>query len=83
MTVRLSSTVSDETAEKILYWSKKLNINKSQMINISILAGLDTVIRAISPMESMTPEQIVQIGEALVEKGYTLPGFPPGGKNEA
>lgn len=62
---RVYTRVTEETAEKIDHWAEKLGLTKGQLYNMAILAGLDSIIRAIDPVSSLTPEQIA----ALVEKG--------------
>lgn len=62
---RIYARVTDETEKKLLLWSDKLGVTKTQLINMSILAGLDSIIRAVDPVSSLTPEQVV----ALVQKG--------------
>lgn len=62
---RIYARVTDEMESKILLWSEKLGVTKTQLINMSIMAGLDSIIRAVDPVSSLTPEQLA----GMVQKG--------------
>lgn len=54
---RFTIRITRELNEKLSIWSKRLGVNKSQLANMSIQAGLGQIIRAISPEDALTPEQ--------------------------
>jgi hypothetical protein len=57
---RLQVRVSDETAEKVLLWAGKLGVSASQLGGMAVMSGIDAIIRAVSPMESISPEVMVK-----------------------
>lgn len=74
MTKRVMARVPDEVGEKISVWSKRLGLNQSQLTGMAIQAGLDSIIRAVSPVESMSPTQWAAIMEAMEKRGFSLEG---------
>lgn len=50
-------------------WSVKFDISKTVLINLSIRAGLDAIVRAISPQDALSPEQWADIIAAAKNKG--------------
>lgn len=67
--VRIWGRIRPETMAKLDKWSKELGISKSQLVNMCILAGLDSIIRAIRPTESLDAEKWADIMAAAQRKG--------------
>lgn len=63
--VRIGAYVTPELNDRLDQWSGKIGITKSQLIAMSIMAGLDSIVRAVSPVESVEPEQWAKIIEAM------------------
>jgi hypothetical protein len=62
---RIFSRVTPEFYDKFCGWAAKLGFTKSQFGSLCIQAGMNAIIRAISPEESVTPETMAKIVEAL------------------
>lgn len=71
---RIMARVADETAEKIAYWAKRMGISQSQLASICIQAGIGSIIRAISPEDAFTPQQLALIIKAAEEQGVNFKG---------
>lgn len=71
---RVVARVADETADKIAYWADRMGVSQSQLASICIQAGLGSVIRAISPEEAFTPEQLAKIIKAAEKEGIKFEG---------
>jgi len=50
---------------KLDKWAEKLELPKSSLINLSVRAGLDAIIRAIEPAEAFEPEKWAEILRAV------------------
>jgi len=57
-TFKVSGRVPVDVNEKLDKWYKKLGVTKSVLISMCIQAGINNVIRAISPEESISPETL-------------------------
>lgn len=66
--IRVYAKVTDEMNLQLDTWSSKLGITKSQLVNMSIMAGLGTIIRAINPESFFTPEMIAAISKAATSE---------------
>lgn len=75
MSKRIFATVPDDVYEKFIGWCGKLALQQSQLGGMAIQAGLDNIVRAVAPAESMTPAQWAAIAAAMVKSGQpiTLP----------
>lgn len=62
--VRLNLYLPSDLNEKIEEYGKKFDIPKSLLIQMSVRAGLDSIIRAISPVDAFSPEQLAAIAAA-------------------
>lgn len=65
MTKRVMARVPDEVAEKVVKWAARFGISQAQLLGMSIQAGLDSIIRAVAPAESVPPEILAKIAQAL------------------
>jgi hypothetical protein len=87
MTYRITARVPDELNKKIDEWYPKVGLTKSQLAGLAIQAGFDAILRAIAPVESVTPEKWAQITlELMKQEGSKLnlpDGTIVGGGNEA
>lgn len=61
MAVRLTTRVPDDVNEKINFWCKRLSVSKTQFTGICIQAGIESVVRGISPVDSLTDEQLARV----------------------
>lgn len=54
-----------EQFDKLKAWSKKFGITMAQLGGMAAQGGLDGIIRAVSPFDSLTPEQWASITKEL------------------
>lgn len=71
-TVRISVAITPEFDEKFTVWAKRLGVSKSQFGNMCMQAGLNSLVRAVSPEEAFAPEMIVKIMEAAQKQKVQL-----------
>ena len=69
---KLYVAVTNEFDDRFMAWAKRLGLTKSQLGNICVQAGLNAVIRAVSPEEAFSSEQIVDILETAKDRGLNL-----------
>lgn len=62
---RMNLYIPVDVNEKLELWSEKIELPKSNLINLAIRAGLDTIIRAIDPVAAFEPEQWAEIVKAI------------------
>jgi len=62
-TFKVAGRIPVDVNEKLDKWYKKLGITKSVLISMCIQAGINNVIRAISPEESISPETFMKLAE--------------------
>lgn len=72
MSKRVLATVPDDTKARLTEWCERLSVAESQLAGMSIQAGLDSIIRAVAPVESVTPDQWAQIVKAMQAQGMVL-----------
>jgi hypothetical protein len=58
---KLYIKVPAEFFENFVSWAGRLGLTRNQLGNICLQAGLKNIIRAVSPEEALTAEQIVSI----------------------
>lgn len=63
-TIRLNVRITKEFNEKLDLWTDRLGLSKSQLTAMALQAGLNNVIRVISPEEVLTPEIMKMFIEA-------------------
>jgi len=68
MSTRITARISDELNDKLDAWCRKLGVNKGQLAGICITAGFDAVIRAVSPVDSLSDQQLARVFRAV---GYS------------
>lgn len=73
-TKRVTARVSEEMQQKIAMWAVKLGLTQAQLMGMAIQAGLDSIIRAVSPVDAMSTQQWAAIMKALAEQGLSLEG---------
>jgi type II secretory pathway component PulM len=66
---KLYIVITDEFDEKLSSWSKRLAVSKSQLAAMAAQAGLDNIVRSVSPQETFTPQQWAQILAEMVKTG--------------
>jgi hypothetical protein len=71
-TAKLWITVTTEFDEKFTAWSVRLGITKSQFGNMCLQAGLGSLVRAVAPEESFSPEQLIKIIQAAENQKVQL-----------
>lgn len=69
---KLAIRVTPEFEAKFIEWAARLGLTRSQLGNICVQSGLNAVIRAVSPEESLTALQIVEIIQAAKAQGMEL-----------
>lgn len=69
---RMNLYIPLEINEKLDQWSEKLELPKSSLINLSVRAGLDAIIRAVDPTAAFDPQQWAEIVKALKPEGLDL-----------
>lgn len=74
MTKRITARVPDDVNEKLDIWYVKLGLTKSQLAGIAVQAGLDSVLRAISPVDSLSELQLARILRVAEAAGVGLKG---------
>jgi len=62
---RMNLYLPVEINEKLDYWSEKIELPKSNLINLAVRAGLDAIIRAIDPTAAFDPQQWAEIIKAV------------------
>lgn len=70
---RIQIRLPNEQYDKLKIWAKKFGITMAQLGGMAAQGGLDGIIRAVSPYDSVTPEQWAEIIEAM-EKGKIKKG---------
>lgn len=65
MAKRIQVRVSDPIYDRVFMWADRLGVSVSQLSGMAIQAGLDSIIRAVSPVDSVTPEQWAKIAQAM------------------
>lgn len=69
---KLYITVSVDTYRKFADLAKRYRLTLSQYGNICILSGMDAFLRAMSPYEAFSPEQMAELVMALEKKGVKV-----------
>lgn len=69
MAKRVTVRIPDEMAEKVAHWADRLGVTQSQLMGMSMQAGMDNIIRAVAPAESITPELLAKIAKAIELEG--------------
>jgi antitoxin component of RelBE/YafQ-DinJ toxin-antitoxin module len=78
MAKRVTARIPDEVDEKVKVWSLKLGVTQSQLMGMAIQAGIDSIIRAVSPVDAMSPSQWAAIIKAMEAQGVTFEGVKVG-----
>lgn len=69
---RINIYIAEDQNEKLDKWSKRMAISKTNLINLSIRAGLDAIIRAVEPAESLSEEQWAKILKSMENSGVDV-----------
>lgn len=69
---RLNLYLPGDLDEKLDKWAARLELPKSNLINLSVRAGIDAIIRTIDPTEAFTPDQWVNIIKAAAERDIEI-----------
>lgn len=72
MKKRINLELPQDLGDKLDIWSVKWDMPKTSLINLSIRAGLDAIIRTMSPQDAYTPEQMADIVQALKLRGIDI-----------
>lgn len=78
MAHRIQTRVSDELGADLADWAKKLGITQSQLAGMAIHAGFGSILRAIAPEYSISPDKMADIIKAMQDKGYDMEKIPDG-----
>jgi len=74
MAKRITVRIPDDVCEKVYLWSGRCGVTVSQLGGMAVQAGIDSIIRAISPVESLTPDQWAAIIRAMESQGVRTAG---------
>lgn len=69
---RITSRVPDDINKKLDYWCKRLGMTKTQFSGVCIQAGIESVIRGIAPLESLSDEQLARVLRVGADYGLVL-----------
>lgn len=58
---RINVRVTKEFNKKLDTWAARLGLNKSQLCTMALQAGLNNIVRSISPEEVLTPDVLKMI----------------------
>jgi predicted DNA-binding protein len=72
MAQRATVRISNEAFQKLEYWSKKLGISRGALAGMAIEAGIDALIRAVSPVDSLNDAQLKRFLDVFAEKGVSV-----------
>lgn len=72
--VRVAGRVSVEDDKRLAEWAGKLGMTKSQMIGLSVHTGMNWLITAISPEQTINTEVVKQAVERMVELNLAVKG---------
>lgn len=72
MAKRITVRVSDDVFDKVMEWSKKLGVTQSQLGGMAVHSGIDAIIRAVSPVDSLSADQWAQIVQAMDNQGVNV-----------
>lgn len=62
---RVQIRLPNDEFDKLKTWSRKLGVTMGQLGGMATQAGLDGIIRAVSPIDSVTNEKWAEIIEAM------------------
>lgn len=65
MTRRMTVTLPDATGKQVDLWAERLGLTKSQFLGMAVQSGIGHIIKAVSPLDAYTPEQLKRIADAL------------------
>lgn len=65
---RVQIRLPQEQFDKLKYWSHQFGMTMAQLGGMACQGGLDAIIRAVSPMDSLTPEQFADMVEIMNRK---------------
>ena len=65
---RVQIRLPNDEFDKLKTWSRKLGVTMGQLGGMATQAGMDGIIRAVSPVDSVTPAKWAEIIEAMEQK---------------
>jgi len=65
---RVQIRLPEEQWEKLKYWAHQFGMTMAQLGGMATQGGLDAIIRAVSPMDSLTSEQMADLVEVINRK---------------
>ena len=69
---RLYIVITEEFDVKLTEWSKRLAVSKTQLAAMAAQAGLDNIVRSVSPQETFSPQQWAAIFAEMVKTGKPI-----------
>lgn len=60
-TYRVTIRVTKEMDSKIREWAKKLALSNGQLAGVALMAGMDKLIMAISPVDGLSDDQLKRV----------------------
>lgn len=65
---RVQVRLPEEQFDKLKYWAHQFGMTMAQLGGMATQGGLDAIIRAVSPMDSLKPEQLADLVEVMNRK---------------
>lgn len=67
--IRIWTSVTPELKAELEKWSSKLGVSQGQLSNMCIQSGIKTIVRAISPEDSIEPSMWAKISSEMAKMG--------------
>ena len=71
---RVQIRLPTDEYDKLKAWSRKLGVTMGQLGGMATQGGLDGIIRAVSPVDSVSPAKWAEIIEAMEHKKEAITG---------
>lgn len=59
--VRVWTSIPDDVDKRVNEWSDRMGVRKSVLLGLAVQSGLDALVRAVSPAESVPPAMLASI----------------------
>ena len=69
---RIFIDVTPDFDQKFTDWASRLGVSKSQFGNMCLQAGLGSMVRAVAPEESFSPEMMIKIMQEAMKQNVQL-----------
>jgi len=75
MAKRIFATVPDEFFVKFMVWCDRLAVSQAQLGGMAMQAGFDSILRAVSPIDSIEADKLAEIVQAMQLRGMDVSGI--------